>query len=136
MKLIDTNVVMYSVGGAHPYKAYCERVFKMVAEAELEANIDTELLQEVLHVFRRRDKDAVGLGLFDQLLDVFPDPYPIARATATIARSLMGQHPLLGGRDAFHAAVVIEYGLEGIISADRAFDGITSVKRFDPKEFV
>ena len=108
----------------------------MVAEAELEANIDTELLQEVLHVFRRRDKDAVGLGLFDQLLDVFPDPYPIARATATIARSLMGQHPLLGGRDAFHAAVVIEYGLEGIISADRAFDGITSVKRFDPKEFV
>ena len=42
----------------------------------------------------------------------------------------------MASRDAIHAAVVFEHRLEGIISADRAFDGIAGLTRFDPKELA
>jgi predicted nucleic acid-binding protein len=50
------------------------------------------------------------------------------------AASLVLSHPALATRDLIHAAVTIEHGLEGIISADRGFDQIPGVRRFDPRE--
>ena len=106
----------------------------LVADEALSANIDTELLQEVLHVFARRGQSQDGFDLFERLLHLFPDPFPVSRETARLGKEIMTQTQGLSGRDAFHAAIVREYGLEGIISADRGFDTISSIKRFDPLE--
>ena len=45
---------------------------------------------------------------------------------------LMAETRDLSARDAIHAAVVIEHGLEGIVSADHDFDRILGLVRFDP----
>lgn len=134
MILIDTNVLMYSFGKDHPYRQASTQVLEDVASEELNANIDTEALQEILYVYSQRGERKWGLRVFDALLRVFPAPLPIAREETVIARTLMGGYASLHSRDAVHAAVVLNHGLEAIISADRAFDEISEIKRLDPLE--
>ncbi len=136
MKLIDTNVFVYSLGSDHPYREPSLATLKRIRESEINANISTEILQELLHVYRRRNQLQLGIELFDDLVGQFPQPLPIVAATAIIARDVLEQYPSLQVRDAFHAAVVFEHNLEGIISADRAFDSIEGLTRFDPKELA
>jgi len=132
--LIDTNVLMYSFGKDDPYRRASTQVLEAVANEELDANIDTEALQEILYFYSRRGERDWGLRVFDALLRVFAAPLPIAREDAVVARTLMGGYSRLHARDAIHAAVVLNHGLEAIISADRAFDEISEIKRLDPLE--
>jgi predicted nucleic acid-binding protein len=46
----------------------------------------------------------------------------------------MAETPGLSPRDAIHAAVVIEHGLDGIVSADQDLDRIPGLGRYDPIE--
>jgi predicted nucleic acid-binding protein len=132
--LIDANILIYSFGREHPYRQASVRILEDVARQGLDGNIDTEALQEILYVYSQRGERARGLHAFDALLRVFPNPLPIAREDLVAARTLMGSYPWLHSRDAIHAAVVVNHGLEAIISADRAFDEITEIKRLDPLE--
>ena len=85
-------------------------------------------------MFWARRQMADGLRAFDRMLKAFPEPFPVERADSTLARSLLERHPRLSPRDCIHAAVVLNHGLEAIISADCAFDQITEIKRLDPLE--
>ena len=59
---------------------------------------------------------------------------PITDAEIATAIRLMAQVRNLSSRDAIHAAVVINHNLEGIVSADRDFDRVPGLRRFDPME--
>ena len=133
MRLIDTNVVIYAAGKAHPLREGAREVLDQVGEGTLQANIDTEVLQEILHVYDAREERAKGFDAIDDLLVLFPNPIPIAREEIETARDLMGAYSFLGARDAIHAAVVQTHDLEGIITADKVFDRIKGLKRFDLK---
>ena len=122
------------MGNPHPYKVSCQGILAQVYDKTLEANIDVELLQEILHYYHRRSRLEFGLDLFDRLTALFPDPYPVTLGHAAAMREVLARHPSLQVRDALHAAVVMEAGLEGIISADRGFDAIPEIERFDPAE--
>jgi len=61
---------------------------------------------------------------------LFRNPLPIGREEIEMARDLMRAYYFLGARDAIHAAVVQSHDLEGI-TADKAFDRIRGLKRFD-----
>ncbi len=136
MKLIDANLIIYSAGRAHPYKGPSIEILARERRGEVEANISTEILQEVLNYYHRRKSTDFGLRLFDDLMLQFPSPYPILVGTIRTARQVLQGHPRLDARDAIHAAVVFEHRLEGIISADQAFDRIAGLTRFDPKELA
>lgn len=137
MKLIDTNVLVYALGGPHPYKASSQKIMEKYAAGEIEVNISTEVLQEILDVYHRRQRNPeFALRAFDQLVIQFPSPFPILTGTARTARDILERNPRLQARDAFHIAVVFEHRLEGIISVDRAFDQVAGLKRFDPKELA
>ena len=110
---------------------------RLLTEAEDNAgeyNVSVEVLQEVLHVFWARRQLPDGLRAFDLMMKMFPEPFPIERKDSLAARAVLQRHPVLSPRDAIHAAVVLNHDLEGIVSADRAFDQITEIKRLDPLE--
>jgi predicted nucleic acid-binding protein len=134
MILIDTNVVIYAVGRSHYYRESCTNILEVVARGSQDYTIDTELLQEVLHVFNRRGQRDFGLAYCDRLLTLFPDPIAITRDEISLARQLMAMYSHLAARDAIHAAVVQVHRLEGIVSADRVYDGVKELRRFDPLE--
>ncbi len=133
MRLIDTNVIIYAAGRAHPLREGAREVLDQVGEGTLQANIDAEVLQEILHVYYARRERTKGFDAVDDLLLLFPNPFPIGREEIEAARDLMRAHSFLSARDAIHAAVVQVNELEGMITADRVFDRIKGLKRFDIK---
>lgn len=133
MRLIDTNILVYAVGKAHPLKESVHHVLSDIAEGTLQANLDVEALQEILHLYSSRGERRKGFETLDDLLILFPNPISIGREEVEKARDLMRLYSFLGARDAIHAAVVITQGLEGIITADRVFDRIKRVRRFEIK---
>ena len=134
MQLIDANVLVYARGAPHAYRDACRSLLTEVEAGRLEANVDTEVLQEVIYVYWYRKRLERGLEYLDRLLVLFPTPVPVTGETIATAREVLASHPHLEPRDAIHAAVVLNHNLEGIISADRAFAQITEIKRLDPLE--
>lgn len=134
MKLLDTNVFIYAQGGPHPYREPCRAV---LAGADPEAyGVDVETLQEILDVYTRRGRRRIALDTVADVLASFPDPFPISRREIEEAADIVDAHERLSLRDAIHAAVVLTNGLEGIVSADRAFDRVPGLVRFDPADLA
>lgn len=132
MKLLDTNVIVYAVGRPHLYKSVCSQLLKDAAEKVGRFNINTELLQEILYLYTAKGERALGISTCNDLLRILPDPFPISRDEIEAANELMVRYPNLLPRDAVHAATVKTNSLEGIISADKDFDSVGEILRFDP----
>jgi predicted nucleic acid-binding protein len=134
MKLLDTNIPIYAAGTAHRYKEACAKLISWVGQGTEDYIIDVELLQEILHVYHSRGQRAVGLQIVDHLVNLFPEPLPITRREIEAASRLMNRYASLGARDSLHAAVVLTYQLDGIVSTDRVFESIAELRSWDPAE--
>lgn len=134
MKLIDTNVFIYAVGRQHKYKESCVELVNKLERGEIEANIDTELHQEILYRFWQVKRPREGIAIVDRLLVGFPTPFPITFDVIGIAKDIFATVPELAPRDAIHGAVVIVNRLEGIISTDGGMGSIPGVTRIDPMD--
>lgn len=64
MILLDTTVLVYAVGAAHPLRTPARTLMRGVADGTVDASTTVEVLQEFTHVrARRRDRaDAAGLA--------------------------------------------------------------------------
>ena len=134
MKLLDANIVIYALGREHPYRRSCRAIINQLAERPNDYAIDAEMLQEILYVFHRREETDRGVEAVTRLLDLSSEIIPIGGAVIEEAGRLLRRSPQLAVRDAVHAAVVFHHGLEGIISADRNFDRIGGLARYDPMD--
>lgn len=132
MKLVDTNIFVYAVGRPHEYKDSCLELLRQFERGQHDANIDAELLQEILFIFWRRRQVQEGGTLIDQVCAAFAEPIPVTSDDVRRARDVLLDYPFLAPRDAIHAAVILTRGLEGIISTDKGFDTVRGVQRFDP----
>lgn len=132
MKLLDTNVFVYARGKPGPYKEPCRALIAEAGGKPSAFGVDVELLQELLDIYARRNQRKNGAAFVADILTSFPEPFPITRGQVEEAAGIIVAHPRLSPRDAIHAAVVRLHGLEGIVSADKAFDRVPGVKRFDP----
>ena len=132
MKLLDTNIILYAAGRPHRYKEPCAQLLRKVVIGELDCSVSVELLQEILYVYTSRGERTRGFQAFDELLQIFPAPFAIAREDMTLAREILERYPTLSPRDAIHAAVTITQGLEGIVTTDIAFASVKELTVFDP----
>lgn len=136
MKLLDTNVFVYSRGEPHPYREPSRAIIRM---AEVQADVfgvDVEALQELLDLYARRGRRSFAVQIVEETLALFPDPLPVTRREVEEATDIVKGYRRLSPRDAIHAAVVFTHGLEGIVSADRGFDRVAGLTRFDPLDLA
>ena len=112
----------------------CRAIISQLEERPHGYAVDAEMLQEILYVFSNRHDVETGVDVVTRLLDLFPDVIPITGAGIGVAARLRIGPPRLSVRDAIHAAVVLEHGLGGIVTADKDFDHIPGLRRFDPME--
>jgi predicted nucleic acid-binding protein len=103
-----------------------------LARAEIEAAIDAEVLQEILHRYRAIRRWKEGRTVYDLARRLFPLVYPVSVQVLDAARSLLDRHQGLTARDALHAAVVHMHELTAICSYDTDFDRIEGVHRVEP----
>ncbi|HVS13849.1 MAG TPA: type II toxin-antitoxin system VapC family toxin [Thermoanaerobaculia bacterium] len=132
MILVDANVLMYAAGAEHPFKRPSVAFLESVATGEVDGAVDTEVLQELLHRYRAIDRWREGREVFDRARQLFDVILPIDVHCVDEARRLLDLHPRLSARDALHGAVVRCFGLDGICTYDRGFEGIDGVRRHEP----
>lgn len=132
MILVDTNVILYAAGAEHPHKRPSVTLLGRVARGEVEATIDAEVLQEILHRYRAIGRWADGRRVYDLARQLFPSVVPVTSAVLDRARRILDTDRRIMARDALHAAVVMSEGLEAVCSWDRDFDRIKGLVRREP----
>lgn len=108
-------------------------MLERVASGEVDAVINAEVLQEILHRYRAIKRWDDGRRVYELARQIFPGVIPVTADVLDRARLLLDDHAHLMARDALHAAVVLDEGLEAICSYDRDFDGIPGVVRVEPE---
>ena len=129
---LDTCVPIYAAGRAHPYKEPCARIVLAVAQGEIEAVTDAEVIQEIVHRFHAIRRRADGLTLAEEFLTLMDTVLPITREDVIRSLGLQRAYPFLPPRDALHVAVMLGAGLHQMITADRHFDKVEEIERVDP----
>ena len=132
MILIDTNIIMYAAGAPHPNKQPSVRLLERIASGEIEATINTETLQEILHRYRAIKRWNDGRQVYDLARQIFPVVISVTAEHLDSARKLLDAYSGLMARDALHAALLIDEKFESIYSYDRDFDKIAGVRRVQP----
>jgi len=132
MTLVDSNIFMYAAGHAHPLKHRAGTFLEKVAAGTVQAAIDAEVLQEILHRYRALRRWNEGRVVYDTARVLFPEVLAVTGEVMDGARRLMDEEPGLMARDALHAAVVAVYGLTSITSFDQDFDRVEGLRRVKP----
>ena len=129
---------MYAAGKEHELKVPCQWVMEEIVEGGLNAVVDTEIIQEILYRFgaiRQRD---IGARLARHVMTIVPTILSItpedAEKTIELFEVYSDKH--ISARDCIHAAVMINRGIEEIISADVDFDVIKEIRRTDPRNLA
>jgi predicted nucleic acid-binding protein len=133
---VDTAVMMYAAGSAHPMRAACRSLVRKILTGEVDGVTSVEVVQEVLHRYRSIGQAETGRLLAIDTLDTFAPVLPITHAVMRRVPDLASRYPRLQARDLVHVATCIHEGITEIISPDRGFDDVAEVKRVDPLAFV
>ncbi len=129
MTLVDSNVFMYAAGREHPHRKPATAFLEKVAAGSVEAIIDVEVLQEILHRYRALGRWEEGRQVYDAARTVFPSAVAITDEIVDRARRLLDEFPGLAARD----AVVLTHGLDSICSFDRDCDAVRGLRRIEPR---
>jgi predicted nucleic acid-binding protein len=132
MYLVDANVFMYAAGSNHPNKDLSSQFLIRVATGDVEAAVDAEVLQEILHRYRSIGRWNEGRTVYDSVRTIVPLVIPITDLILDRCRHLMDKYPEIMARDALHAAAVLETGANGIYTFDRDFERISEVQGVRP----
>jgi uncharacterized protein len=122
MIFVDTNVLMYAVGRAHPLRSEAREFFEMHVSSGEALVSSAEVLQELMHAYlpvgRYNTLDA-ALALARGRLRTI---WPVEAQDVELARSLVDRYSALGARDLLHLACCIRHGADEIRTFDRALD--------------
>lgn len=129
---VDTNIFIYASGDPHPYKEPSKHILERIAQNQLKAVTNTEVLQEILHRYCVIKDRARGFTIFDDCIKIIPVILPITKQDISKAREILQEYPLLEARDATHAAVMFNRGIKTICSYDKHYDQIKELKRVEP----
>ncbi|MBP8954179.1 MAG: type II toxin-antitoxin system VapC family toxin [Armatimonadetes bacterium] len=134
--LIDASIPMYAAGREHEYREPCRLILLACVAGAVEAVTDAQVLQEILYRFSAIGRRPEGIALCRDFMAAVPDILPILSETVSAAASMMEAHEFLPARDAIHAAAAQAAQVEAIISTDRHFERLPSIRRLDPIDFA
>jgi uncharacterized protein len=127
---VDSNIPMYSAGREHVHRDPSRRLLSAIGAGEVEACTSTEVLQEILYRYsslRRRD---TARDVYNFFTTVCSNVLGVTLADTDRARDLLVEHGDLGARDAIHAAVMLNHGIEWVATFDGDFDRVPGIRRF------
>ena len=127
---------MYAAGASHPYEEPSRLFLERVARTEIDALVDAEVLQEILHRYRAIGRWKDGRQVFELTRKIVPEVLPITAEILDEAKKLLDVYPNLMARDALHAAACMKAGCRAICSYDRDFDRIENLERMEPSNFL
>jgi predicted nucleic acid-binding protein len=132
--LVDTNVILYAIGGPHTYAEPCRQMVALAGEGRFEMEAPTDLVQEVLHHRARRLGDRRQAATEARAAAGLCRLHAVEPLDAGYAAELFADSDRLSARDAVFVAVALRHDLDVILSADGDFDGRSDLRRLDPAD--
>lgn len=129
MIFVDSNVPMYVAGRDHPLREPARRFLERARGGEIEICTSTEVLQEILYRYAALKRRDLAVSVYELFVQLCPVVLPVTLADTDRARTLIAASDAVGVRDAVHAAVMLNNGIERIASFDEGFDAIPDVTR-------
>jgi predicted nucleic acid-binding protein len=126
--LVDSNIPMYLVGGAHPNRDRARELLEIAIARRERLVTDAEAFQEILHRNVGIDRRDAIKAAWKTLRDLVDEIFPIEFEDVDGARRLVASSRL-GARDALHVAVMKRREIGEILSFDTDFDGIPGIRR-------
>lgn len=132
MIVLDTTVLVYAVGDAHPFREPCRRLVTAIANGRLDATTTVEVIQEAAHVrARRRGRADAARFARDWLALLTPLLVPDEHALAA-GLELFEANDRLGAFDCVLAATAMHSGAGALVSADSAFGALDGIRHVVP----
>jgi predicted nucleic acid-binding protein len=126
---VDSNIPMYLVGAPHPHKADAQRLLERTIASGESLVTDAEVFQEILHRYVAIDRRDAIQPAFDALTGVVDEILSILPTHVMRTKEILLSVREISARDAVHAAVMEQAGIETIMSFDSGFDSIPGVVR-------
>jgi predicted nucleic acid-binding protein len=128
---LDSNIPMYVAGQAHANREPARRMLELVRSGQVEGCTSTEVLQEILYRYTALERRDLARDVYDLFVQICPIVFDVTLADTDRARDLLVARAGLSARDAVHAAVMTNRGVEWIATFDRGFDGIPGIRRIE-----
>ncbi len=123
---VDTSAVVYAVGRAHPLREQARHFFRQSLSDGTPLCTSSEVLQELLQVYLRRDRVATLDAALELVERSIPVVWPVDPEDVLLARALVKRHPGLSARDLVHLACCLRREVGSVQTFDRvlasAFD--------------
>lgn len=120
MIFVDTNVIMYAVGGEHPLRREARAFFEMSLADGTPLATSVEVLQELLHAYVAVDRVATLDAALTLAEARIPEIWVVELEDVRLARGLVERHRGLGARGLVHLACCTRRKVEEIKTFDRA----------------
>jgi hypothetical protein len=131
MVFIDSNIPMYVAGREHPHRDPSRRFLGRVQRGEVEGCTSTEVLQEILYRYSALQRRDLARQVYDLFVQICPIVFDVTLADTDRARDLLGELDRFSARDAVHAGVMINHGVERIATFDAGFDTVPGLSRVE-----
>jgi len=125
---VDANVIVYAATEGE-YRGPCLDVLDVIARGGADGRTSPAVLEEVWYVERSGRAGALD-GLAASAYTVFTPLLPVTDDAFRLALALRA--PQLGPADRVHAGTCLAHGVNVVVSADVAFDGVRGLRRVDP----
>ena len=134
MIVLDTTVLVYAKGSAHPFRDPCRRLIDAIADGRREASTTVEVIQEFVHVRaqRRQRSDAATLGR--DYIDLLAPLLTVTDEHVRRGLSLFESNERLRAFDAVLAAAAVDADASSLVSADGAFADISGLSHVVPDD--
>ncbi|MBV9069909.1 MAG: type II toxin-antitoxin system VapC family toxin [Acidobacteria bacterium] len=125
---IDANIPMIRRGREHAHREPSLQFLEAAQQGEIEACTSTEVLQEILYRYWALRRIDVAREVYDLFVSICPIVFEITLSDTNRAVDLMERHEL-SARDAIHAAVMLNRGIELIATFDADFERVPGIRR-------
>ncbi len=130
MIVLDTTVLVYAVGVAHPLREPCRRL--VAAAAQLQATTTAEVIQEFTHVYARRRTRAAAAEAARNYIRLLAPLLVVDDVTARLGLDLFERHADIGAFDAVLAAAALGVQASALASADAGFAAVPGLGHVHP----
>lgn len=132
MIVLDTTVLIYSVGARHEYREPCIAILDAIRSGRLAATTTIEVIQEFAHVRARRHGRENAAKLATSMASILSPLRECDRGHLDDGLELWRRHDRIGAFDSVLAAVALDTKHATIVSADRGFAGIEGLHHVFP----
>lgn len=132
---VDTCIFIYAASEGNRFKESCVRFLSKVEKGSVQAAISTEVVQEVFNYYNRKGMAAFGASLCWRILGYPVEVLAVSRPDVMAFLRLVGEAKAqASARDFLHAAVMLNNGIEKIVTVDADFDAFKGLRRIPPEK--